>query len=125
MSKENKLLYFVVFLVSFSVLAGWAGVLIGFFTTRSTAAVTVGGFITTLNFLFGVYSLNIAYKRSNQMFMAVFFGGMMIRLALLLTAVIISLTVLELKQNSFIFSIFIFYILYLLAEVVHLINKRH
>jgi hypothetical protein len=50
---------------------------------------------------------------------------MIIRLALLLTAVLISLTVLELKQNSFIFSIFIFYILYLITEIVHLIFKRH
>jgi len=125
MIKENRLLYFILLLVVFFVLLGWASSFLGLFTTESAVAVTVSGFITTLNFLLGIYSLNIAYKRSDQMFMAIFFGGMILRLALILTAVLISLSFLELKQNSFIFSIFIFYILYLITEVVYLIFKRH
>ncbi len=125
MIKDNKLLYSVVILVVFFVLAGWTSVFLGLFAIESAVALTVGGLITTSNFLLGIYSLSIANKRSEQMFVAIFFGGMIIRLALLLTAVLISLTVLELKQNSFIFSIFIFYILYLITEIVHLIFKRH
>lgn len=125
MTTENKILYFVVFLVLFSIFLGWLGVFAGYFSPASLLAVTVGGIITTTNFVFGLFSINIGLKRSNQLFMALFFGGMILRLAILLAAVIISLTILELKQNSFIFSIFIFYILYLITEVVHLIFKRH
>ncbi|MBZ0199834.1 MAG: hypothetical protein K8H86_08200 [Ignavibacteriaceae bacterium] len=125
MKKEDKIVYFVVFLVLLSIVVGWLGVSAGYFSSSNLLAVTVSGIITTLNFTLGLFAIKLGLKRSDQFFMALFFGGMIVRLTLLLTSVIISLTVLELKQNSFIFSIFIFYILYLITEVVHLIFKRH
>lgn len=125
MSRENKLFYSAVFSVLLFVFAGWIAAIFFNFSPENASAITVSGGITTINFVIGILSINLTIKRSQTMFMAAFFGGMLFRLALLLTAVIISLTILELKQNSFIFSIFFFYILYLIAEVVLLNFKRH
>lgn len=125
MTKTSKLYTISIVFVLISVAVFWISSYLGYTDYKDAAAVTVSGFITSFNFILGVLAINFGMRRSDQIFMGVFFGGMILRLIILLSAVLISLTVLELKENSFIFSIFFFYILYLIAEVLLLIFKRH
>lgn len=83
-----------------------------------------GGIITTFNFILGVLSIKFGIKKSVKGFSLLFLGGMILRLFLMLIAVFICLKFLELKGNSFIFSVFIFYFFYLIIEIFYVIYKN-
>ena len=76
--------------------------------------------ITTINFITGFLSAKASLKKDNETFIKIVFGSMIIRLFSLLLIVLLSLIFLDINQNSFIFSIFIFYILFLFIEVYYL-----
>lgn len=76
--------------------------------------------ITTLNFVVGLSSAKISLKKTEQGFIKTVFGSMIIRMFSLLIIILFSLIFLDISRNSFIFSIFIFYILYLFIEVYYL-----
>ncbi|PIW69372.1 MAG: hypothetical protein COW08_07525 [Ignavibacteriales bacterium CG12_big_fil_rev_8_21_14_0_65_30_8] len=82
---------------------------------------------TSVNYYLGMLSIKIGINRNYKVLMISFFGGMLIRLILLLLLVFIGLKFLEISRNIFIFLILFFYILYLLSEVSFLIfwNKEH
>jgi hypothetical protein len=76
--------------------------------------------ITTVNFIAGLSFAKISLKKTEQGFIKIVFGSMIIRLFSLLIVILFSLIFLDINTNSFIFSIFIFYILYLFIEVYYL-----
>ena len=88
------------------------------------ASVAVGGAISTFNFLLGLAAIKIGLKSSGDTFIKVFWGGMLLRLFLMLALVFISLKFLNINENSFIFSILFFYILYLIFEIIYLNMKK-
>lgn len=79
--------------------------------------------ITTINYSLGLISIKIGINKSAKIFLISFLGGMVFRLFLMLALILISLNSLQIKQNSFIFSVFIFYSFYLFTEIFYL-NKR-
>src|SRR5690606_27664571 len=83
-------------------------------------SVFLGLVITTLNFLAGFLSARISLTKNENTFIKIVFGSMVIRLFLMLIIILITLLFLDINRNSFIFSIFIFYIFYLLVEVFYL-----
>ena len=82
------------------------------------------GIITTTNFILGVLSIKFGLKKSLNAFLILFLGGMVFRLFLMLFAVFICLKFLELRVNSFIFSVFIFYIFYQIIEISYVIYQN-
>jgi hypothetical protein len=80
--------------------------------------------ITTFNFSLGVISVKISLNKSQNSFFKIILGGVTVRLFLMLITVYISLKFLDISQNSFIFSILFFYILYLMIEVIYLYMKK-
>jgi hypothetical protein len=76
--------------------------------------------LTTLNFFAGTITSKIALKKSDKTFIKIVFGGLTIRLFIMLGIVLFTLVFLDINLNSFIFSIFIFYIIYLIIEVFYL-----
>jgi len=83
-------------------------------------SVQIGFWITTCNFLSGMISAKISIEKSEKTFIKIIFGSMIIRLLLLLSVILISLIFLDINRNSYIFSIFIFYIFYMIVEVFYL-----
>lgn len=81
--------------------------------------------IMTLGFGLGVLVNVIGIKRSNVIFFASVWGGMFLRLILLTVMTFLTLKFLEINQNTFIFSSFIFYILYLIFEVIYLNLRKN
>jgi hypothetical protein len=87
-------------------------------------SVLIGGLLALCNFILGLTSIKIGLNRSQDTFFKVVLGGMVFRLLLLLGLVFISLQFLNINENSFIFSILFFYILYLIIEVIYLYMKK-
>ncbi len=87
-------------------------------------SILYGGIITTTNFILGVLSIKFGVKKSDKGFLILFLGGMVLRLFLMLNSVFVCLKFLELKGNSFIFSVFIFYFFYLIIEFFYVIYKN-
>ncbi|PJA98659.1 MAG: hypothetical protein CO128_06120 [Ignavibacteriales bacterium CG_4_9_14_3_um_filter_30_11] len=84
-------------------------------------------FITSINYGLGMISIKIGINRNYKVFMISFFGGMLIRLILLILLVFIGLQFLEIRRNIFIFLVLFFYILYLISEISYLLllDKEH
>jgi hypothetical protein len=83
-------------------------------------SIIAGWGITTFNFGGALFFIYRGYKKNAKSFIQLILGGMTFRMMLTLLMVIICLKTLEINQNSFIFSIFIFYLLYLIVEILHL-----
>ena len=81
--------------------------------------------ITAANFLGQFLSVKIGLKKPDSGFIKIVFGSMIIRFFSLLLVVLISLAFLDINKNSFIFSIFIFYILFLFIEIYYLNFQKH
>ena len=91
-------------------------------TAFNLLAIAVG--LTTINFLLGFLAIKIGFSRSDKIFITSILGGMLFRLILLLRIVFISLKFLEINDNSFIFTVLIFYIYYLIIEIFYLNFKK-
>lgn len=81
--------------------------------------------ITAANFLGQFLSVKLGLKQPDSGFIKIVFGSMIIRFFSLLLIVLICLVFLDINKNSFIFSIFIFYILFLFIEIYYLNLQKH
>jgi hypothetical protein len=79
-----------------------------------------GWVIIFTGFAFELLLINRGLLRSDKSFMRNVLGAISIRLIITLMLVIICLIFLELNQNTFIFSILIFYFFYLIIEIFYL-----
>ena len=84
----------------------------------------IAGVITYLNFVSGYLFLKFSNNKSNNIFLIMVLGGMLLRLFMILLLVFISLKFLDIKTGVFIFMIFFFYVFYLLIEVLYLYRDK-
>ncbi len=87
---------------------------------RDYFAFFLAGFYTTAAFFTSIFYVKKAENKQNDEVIGTIFSGMSIRLMVLILLVIISLKFLDINQNSFIFSILIFYIYYLTIQIIYL-----
>jgi hypothetical protein len=84
----------------------------------------IAGVITYLNFVSGYLFLKFSNKKSDNIFLVMIFGGMLLRLFMILLLVFISLKFLDIKTGVFIFIIFFFYVFYLVVEILYLYRDK-
>lgn len=77
-----------------------------------------------LNYLCALVLFTISVKKSNKTFLIYNFGGMVVRMFLMLGAVIISIKTLKIDQYAFIFTFLVFYFISLLGEIVYFHKKQ-
>ena len=87
-------------------------------------SILIGALLSFLNFTFGLLSIKLSLKRSDKFFLITLWGGLLFRLIIGLSLVIITLIFLEINAYGFIFSIFFFYIFYLIIEIFYLDLRR-
>ncbi len=87
-------------------------------------SILIAAIFTTVNFVIAVISIEYLEKKSPESALGNFMKGMMIRMVVLILLIIFSLKFLDIKQNSFIFSILIFYIYYLFIEIIFLLIRE-
>jgi len=120
MIKTKRVFLFVLIFVLLIIIGNTALLLSEVFSSSQFISVFIGLGITTLNFAAGITSAKIGLKKTKEGFIKIVYGSMIIRLFSMLLIVLFVLLFLDINTNSFIFSIFIFYILYLFAEVYYL-----
>jgi hypothetical protein len=86
-------------------------------------AFILAGFITYLNFTLGFLSITLTFRKSSNIFLIAVFGGMVLRLFMMLIMIFISLKFLDIRVGVFIFVILFFYIVYLIIEIFYLLKK--
>lgn len=80
-------------------------------------SIMMGISITTVNFLLFVGAYAYSIKKGNKTFIIFTLGGMGIRLLIMLSLVFISIKMLKVDLLGFIFTLFIWYIFFLIFEI--------
>ena len=83
-------------------------------------SILIGNFLAFLNFILGLTFVSWGINRPNKQFLASLFGGLLIRLSLLLILLTSTLIFLEINEIVFIFSLLFFYFLYVTIEIFYL-----
>jgi hypothetical protein len=84
----------------------------------------IAGVITYLNFVSGYLFLKFSKNKSDNIFLIMILGGMLLRLFMILLLVFISVKFLDIKTGVFIFVIFFFYVFYLLIEILYIYKDK-
>ena len=88
-------------------------------------SILIGDFLAFLNFMLGLMFVTWGINRADKEFLTSLFGGLLIRLSLLLVLLTSTLIFLEINEISFIFSILFFYFFYVIIEIIYLnLRKR-
>ena len=83
-------------------------------------SILIGDLLAYFNFLMGMGFLFWGINRSDKKFLASLYGGLLLRLSLLLILLIAVLVFLEINEITFIFSILFFYFFYVIIEIMYL-----
>lgn len=83
-------------------------------------SILFGALLSILNFTFGFLLIKFTVRKSDKIFLLALWGGLLLRLILGLSIVLITLIFLEINAYGFIFSILFFYVFYLLIEIFYL-----
>jgi len=83
-------------------------------------SILLGAFLSMINFAIGLILIKFSVNKSERIFLLALWGGLLFRLILGLSLVLITLIFLEINTYGFIFSILFFYVFYLLIEIFYL-----
>ncbi len=97
----------------------------GLITPINFNSVLYGFIISTVNILLGIWTITYGLEKSEKIFLITVFGGLLLRLLIVLTLILLTLKFLFVSLNSFIFTTFIFYFYYLIVEVYILTRKKN
>lgn len=93
-------------------------------TYRNLFSIYLTAVFTTINFIIAAVSVEKSYKKPHKNVLNSFLKWMGVRVVIMVLLIIISLKFLDINQNSFIFSTLIYYIYYLIIEVIYIILKE-
>ena len=83
-------------------------------------SILLGAILSIINFAIGLLLIKLSVNKSENIFLLSLWGGLLFRLILGLSLVLITLIFLEINTYGFIFSILFFYVFYLLIEIFYL-----
>ena len=86
-------------------------------------AMGVGALLSTVNVLLGFMAIEYSFDKSYTTFLKVVLGGMGVRMALMLVALIVLIKVVELHAVALTVSLLSFYLIFLVLEVVFIQKK--
>ena len=125
MNSAKKILLFGISFGIFSLLVLAMLTLIAVSNKIIFKSILIGDFLAFLNFMLGLMFVTWGISRADKEFLASLFGGLLIRLSLLLVLLTSTLIFLEINEISFIFSILFFYFFYVIIEIIYLnLRKR-
>ncbi len=88
-----------------------------------TSGIIYGYLLSLMNVFLGYFSFELAFGRKNKTFTKIFFGGMILRMILLLCALILIIKFIGINLISLLFSLLIFYVINLIIELKHIIKR--
>jgi len=125
MLKKNKILVLLLSLPLISFIIITILYLLNHLDSQLFSSILWGFLISSLNLLLGLLNIKFGIEKSDKSFLIIVFGGVVLRLFLMLGLIIIALKILFVSLNSFIFTTFIYYFYYLMVEIFVLtLNKN-
>jgi hypothetical protein len=91
-----------------------------FGTGEIVLGAAAGALLSTLNVLVGFLTIEYAFERSYSTFLKAILGGMGLRMLGMLGALTFLISVVRLHTTALIISMFGFYLVYLILEILHL-----
>lgn len=125
MKSHRKILYFGFAAAAIAAAAFVIAYLFSAISQSFLVSVLTAFGIITLNFGLALASIKLGEMGTGKSFINYYLGGMLFRFFMMLLLVFISLKFLDITRNSFIFSILIFYIFYLIIEIIYLNFRKH
>jgi hypothetical protein len=89
-------------------------------TPEILTAVLTGAGLSTLNVLAGYFAIAYAFGRSHTTFLTTILGGMGIRMAVVLGALVVLIKVAGMHAMALTVSLLVFYVIYLVLEIVYI-----
>ena len=121
MIKNEKQLLIVALVISFlTILIVTVFFLLSSISGLIFKSILLGSFLSIINFLIGLSLIKFSVNKSDNIFLLALWGGILFRLILGLSLVLITFIFLEINTYGFIFSILFFYVFYLLIEIFYL-----
>jgi len=121
MIKNEKQLLIVALVISFlTILIVTVFFLLSSISGLIFKSILLGSFLSIINFLIGLSLIKFSVNKSDNIFLLALWGGILFRLILGLSLVLITFIFLEINTYAFIFSILFFYVFYLLIEIFYL-----
>ena len=120
MKSDKKILLFGISFGLISLLVLAILTLINVSNNNIFKSILIGNSLAFLNFILGLIFVFWGINRADKEFLASLFGGLLVRLSLLLVLLTSTLIFLEINEISFIFSILFFYFFYVIIEIVYL-----
>lgn len=93
------------------------------FNNEIVQGIFIGYLLCLIHAAIGYVSFEYSYSKSNKVFLKYYFGGMIIRLFLLLILIFFLLKYIGVNIISLLFSLLIFYLLNLAMELQHVIKR--
>jgi len=86
-------------------------------------AASVGGLLSTVNVLVGFLAIEYSFNKSYTTFLKMVLGGMGVRMALMLVALLVLIKVVGLHTAALTVSLLGFYVIFLILEVLFIQKK--
>lgn len=124
MGSEKKILYTAIMLISIFILTGLTGMIIAPAEVFPVREFFWGQLPGILNFGVGVWAINFGRKKNPDHFMLFVLGAMTLSMVILAVFILFLLYFLNLNQNYYIITVFIFYFLYLIFQLIYLVKTE-
>lgn len=121
--KSNKVIIFTILVVFIFTITLYILSSINYISNVAAYSGFLAILFTTINYALGMLAIKVGIDQKHLIFMVSVFGGMLIRLILLILLVFIALKFLDISRNIFIFLVLFFYILYLISEIFYLVLR--
>ena len=121
--KSNKIIIFTILIVFIFTITLYILSSTNYISNITAYTGYIAILFTTINYALGMLAIKIGINQNYKIFMISVFGGMLLRLTLLILLVFIALEFLDISRNIFIFSVLFFYILYLISEIFYLVLR--
>ena len=109
-------IFFVLIITSYS---------LGSINSTEFNSLFYGFLFSSINFFLGIISIHFGFEKSDNIFLILVLGGLIVRLFLMLILIVIALKFLYVSLYSFIFTTFILYFYYLIVEFFILNKKKN
>lgn len=124
MGPDKKILNIAVVLIGVFAATGLTGMIIAppeLFPVREFFWGQIPGIV---NFAIGILAINYGRKKNENRFMLFVLGSMTLSMVILAVFILFLLYFLNLNQNYYIITVFIFYFLYLIFQLIYLVKTE-
>jgi hypothetical protein len=124
MTEDKKVLTISITLIGIFLLIGLVALIIAPANLFPVREFFWGQLPAIINFAIGAWAINFAKKKNEQYFIQIVLGSMTLSMIFLALFILFLLNILNLNQKYYIITVFIFYFLYLIFQLIYLVKSE-